>query len=136
MVEQRRRYGEEVSMKYCAHPSCPTMVIKGRCQFHEKAKDQERGTAQERGYDYLWANYSKNFRQEHPICGERADGSLDATYSRCVQRGITTPADVVDHTIPMSQGGSKWNPANHMSACFACNTWKAQTLEKESHAIR
>lgn len=118
-------------MKCCAHPGCPVLVRKGRCTTHSQQQDRARGTAQERGYDSLWANYSRNFRLEHPVCGEKADGSLDAVHSRCVQRGLTTPAECVDHTVPLSHGGSKWNPANHMSACQACNLWKANTLDKE-----
>lgn len=119
-------------MRYCAQPLCPNRVVNGRCPVHATQKDLTRGTAQQRGYDSAWAAYSKTFRQQHPICGERADGSLDAIHSRCVQQHRTTPAQCVDHTIPMSQGGSKWDSSNHMSACRDCNSWKANTLEKRT----
>jgi 5-methylcytosine-specific restriction endonuclease McrA len=89
-----------------------------------------------RGYDWPWAQYSRQFRQAHPVCGERADGTLDAIHSRCVQLGLTTPAECVDHTMPLSQGGSKWDPANHMAACQACNLWKANTLEQNMAMVR
>ncbi len=70
------------------------------------------------------------------MCGERADGSMDPIHSRCVQRGLTTPAQCVDHTLPMAQGGSKWDEANHMSACLECNTWKASTIELQARQSR
>lgn len=108
------------------------LVESGRCQKHTSAHEQRRGSAKERGYDHPWAEYSKRFRAEHPLCGERADGSFDAVHSRCVQQGLETPAQCVDHVVPMSQGGAKWDPSNHMSACLPCNTWKQATIERSS----
>jgi 5-methylcytosine-specific restriction protein A len=116
-------------MRPCAAPHCPVLVPKGRCTTHARQQDTQRGTAQQRGYDYAWSQYSKAFLSEHPICGERADGTTDRIHSRCVQQGKTTAAQCVDHTVPMSHGGDKWDEANHMAACFACNSWKAKTLD-------
>ena len=117
-------------MRYCAAPHCPVLVDNGRCHMHACSLDLMRGTATERGYDYAWSRYSKVFLSQHPICGERADGTMDRTNSRCVQQGRLTPAQCVDHTIPMVRGGDKWAPTNHMSACRACNAWKAATIER------
>jgi hypothetical protein len=118
-------------MRYCAHPSCPVLVPKGRCKEHARQADAgTRGTAQQRGYTSQWATYSKVFRTTHPVCGERADGSLDILHSRCLQEGRTTPSACVDHIIPLTQGGSMWDEGNHLALCVACNTWKAQTLER------
>lgn len=97
---------------------------------------EPRRSARERGYDYAWSQYSTLFRSQHPNCGERADGSMDTIHSRCAQQGIATAAQCVDHTIPMSQGGSKWDERNHMAACFACNTWKAETIERNQRGGR
>jgi 5-methylcytosine-specific restriction enzyme A len=118
-----------MSLKYCAHPNCSVLVPKGRCPQHERQQDVSRGTAQERGYTSRWNRFSHQFLRAHPVCGERADGSLDAVHSRCVQRGLTTPAQCVDHVRPKSQGGTD-DESNLMSACFACNTWKANTIER------
>lgn len=118
-------------MRYCAVPGCPNLVDKGRCAQHERQGDQgTRGTAHQRGYTSTWADYSKRFRQAHPVCGERSDGTYDVIHSRCQQLGLTVPAECVDHVIPLSQGGSMWDAANHLSLCLACNTWKANTLER------
>jgi 5-methylcytosine-specific restriction protein A len=118
--------------RFCSGaPTCPN--FQGECATHgtpAQRSDKARGTAQERGYDSRWATYSKRFRDAHPVCGMRADGSMDRVNSRCVQEGRTTPAECVDHVVPMSQGGSKWDAANHCSLCIPCNTWKASTLER------
>jgi 5-methylcytosine-specific restriction protein A len=113
-----------VTLRPCAAPLCPALVTKGRCPAHAKQQDRARGTAQQRGYDSRWASYSRQFRQEHPTCGERWDGVLDPTHSKCLQQGRMTPAECVDHIVPVSRGGSFWAPSNHQSLCVACNTAK------------
>lgn len=128
-------------MHYCTgSPTCNVLVQKGRCPAHTKQQvqqtDARRGSAQSRGYGSLWASFSRAFRTLHPICGERADGSLDARHSRCVQQGLTTRAECVDHTIPLSQGGQQYDEANLMSACLACNTWKANSRDGERGRAR
>ena len=111
-------------MRVCAHPTCSTLVHKGRCAVHARVLDRARGTAQARGYDAAWATYSKHFRAKYPICGMRTDGQLHAEHSRCVQEGRTTAAECVDHIQPMSRGGDKWSPLNHQSLCTRCNRVK------------
>jgi 5-methylcytosine-specific restriction protein A len=121
------------ALRHCSgSPTCPN--FQGQCATHgttAQRRDQARGTAQERGYDHAWADYSKRFRAAHPVCGQRADNSLDRVNSRCVQEGRTTPSECVDHNVPMSQGGSKWDEKNHTALCLACNTWKRNTLEQQ-----
>lgn len=111
-------------LRPCAHPLCSALVTKGRCPQHARVQDKARGTAQERGYDYAWSEYSKNFRARFPICGMRIDGELHSETSVCVQQGKTTAAQCVDHLVPMSKGGSKWDPNNHEAKCFRCNVIK------------
>jgi 5-methylcytosine-specific restriction endonuclease McrA len=117
-------------MRYCATPGCTAVVERGHCGEHARARDRARGTAQERQYTYQWATYSQVFRTLHPFCGERSDGSLDYVHSRCVQRGLETPTQCVDHIVPLSQGGSLWDTRNHLALCTACNIWKALTIER------
>lgn len=109
--------------RFCVgSPTCSNLgTYRGRCALHAKQYEQARGTAQQRGYDAIWARASKAFRAAHPICGERHDGTLDKIHSRCAAEGITTAAQCVDHILPMSQGGAKLDPTNLMSACHRCN---------------
>jgi 5-methylcytosine-specific restriction endonuclease McrA len=117
-------------MRFCAEPNCPERVEKGRCPTHTRARERTRGTPAQRGYGDGWPEYSVRFRATHPVCGMRAGGTLDARLSRCVQRGLTTPSACVDHIVPMSAGGSKWDETNHCALCLECNSWKAATLDR------
>jgi len=105
-------------------PRCPHFA--GQCPTHTAKTDRHvRGTAQERGYDYRWSQFSKAQLKQFPICGQlHATGELSARYSRCVQQGITTPAKCVDHIVPMSKGGSQYDTTNLESLCIACNSAK------------
>lgn len=104
-------------------PTCPH--FSGQCPTHvAKADRHVQGNAQARGYDYRWSQYSKRWLSQRPVCGMREDMSLDTAHSRCARDGRTTPAQCVDHTVPVSRGGSMYDPANHMSACIACNSAK------------
>jgi 5-methylcytosine-specific restriction enzyme A len=116
-------------LRPCAEPGCGSLVPKGRCPEHARTKDKARGTAQQRGYDYAWAQYSINWRQQHPMCGERMDGMIYTEHSECARENIVSPAEVVDHIVPMSRGGSKWDPANHQSLCRSCNTAKGDRCD-------
>jgi 5-methylcytosine-specific restriction endonuclease McrA len=121
-------------MKYCAEPHCPRLVHRGRCTVHRREQgrlqQQRRGTSHARGYDARWARYSKARLQRLPICGQREDGTFDATHSRCARDGRFMPAQCTDHVIPISQDGSMWDPQNHLSLCLSCNTWKHNTIER------
>lgn len=40
-----------MSKRVCAEPGCPTLTDTTRCPAHTRARDKQRGTKQERGYD-------------------------------------------------------------------------------------
>lgn len=44
--------GVGVTVRVCIEAGCPALTRKTRCHEHERAKDRERGTSGERGYDY------------------------------------------------------------------------------------
>lgn len=116
-----------MALRTCAQRGCPALVTSGRCQAHARQVDRQRGTARERGYGTAWDAYSVQFRRQHPICGERHDGTLDATHSRCLQSGRLTLAQCVDHIEPVSRGGVLMDPTNHQSLCVACHGYKTTT---------
>ena len=105
-------------------PTCPHFA--GQCPTHAKKADRHvQGTAQERGYDYAWSSFSKRRLEMFPICGQQhIDGSLKPTHSRCLRDGRTTPAQCVDHIVPVSKGGGMYDIANHQSLCIPCNSAK------------
>jgi len=116
-------------LRYCAMPGCGVLVERGYCPTHARQQDRQRGTAHERGYTAAWAARSKRFRQQHPICGERHDGTMDTVHSECAAAGLTTPAQCVDHIVSKANGGTD-DEENLMSACTRCNVAKRNRLER------
>lgn len=69
------------------------------------SKRQQRGSATERGYDHVWRRVSLRHRQLHPFC------------IWCRQVGRLEFAKLVDHKIPIVDGGAMFDPANRWGLC-------------------
>jgi 5-methylcytosine-specific restriction enzyme A len=109
----------------CAEPRCPNLVERGtsRCPDHARAYDLQRGSAKDRGYDSRWNRASRRFRHRWPLCGMKADGTLDTENSWCAAEGRTTLAQCVQHIQP-HQGPDDplfMRESNWLSSCFKCN---------------
>ena len=89
-----------------------------------RQREQRRGTRTARGYSNSWLRYSQDFRSRFPFCGQRADGRFSAEHSRCYREGRKILGDCVDHIVPLRDGGSVFDPSNHQTLCFRCNTAK------------
>ncbi|MBI3936718.1 MAG: HNH endonuclease [Betaproteobacteria bacterium] len=115
------------AMKHCAATGCSTLLPPGQthCPAHARAMDARRGTAQERGYGSRWAAYSRAWRRQHPLCGDRLDGP-SSEHSRCVADGRTTAATQVDHIRAVNGPADPlfWEPTNHQSLCRDCHSRK------------
>jgi len=61
---------------------------------------------------YKWRKLSKQLRKDNPLC------------LICLQKGITTPSQMVDHIQPISKGGSKWDLNNLRCLCHKCHNSK------------
>jgi len=85
-------------LKPCPAPGCPELVRKGRCSKHEAARhraiDEQRGSSSERGYDVHWQRIRAQFLRLHPLC------------IQCGEEGRVQAAAVVDHILPLSEGGT------------------------------
>ena len=94
--------------------------------------DRQRQTAHQRGYTTEWSTYSRLRLQQFPICGMQEDGTISGQYgSRCAAEGRTVPAQCTDHIVPLSRGGEMWSTSNHQSLCLACNTAKANSVDRQ-----
>jgi 5-methylcytosine-specific restriction protein A len=83
------------------------------CPAHARARDAQRGSAEDRGYTAQWSRYSRARLDAHPFC------------VRCGRI-----AEVTDHVVAARQApGRFWDPTNHQSLCGACNRRKAIALE-------
>jgi len=54
---------------------------------------------------YAWRKYRKIYLESHPVC------------VMCEAEGIVTPANVVDHIVPIRQGGDKFDEKNLQALC-------------------
>ena len=104
------------------------------CAKHEGeagARDRERGTAAERGYDARWRKYRRAFLASFPLCGMRSAEAdrriklLGIEWSECKRAGRVKAARVVDH-IELHRGDAAlfWDAGNHQALCEGCSNAK------------
>jgi len=104
---------------YCTYPGCKALVAKGRCPEHRtdwqqqrqrRQQDRDRGTRTQRGYDADWQALRLAHLADEPLC------------RFCRERGITKPAEVVDHIIPISERPDlRLVRSNLRSLCKTCH---------------
>ena len=95
----------------CALPTCTALATyAGRCAKHAAAKDHERGTPPERGYDATWRRFRASFLHEHPLCED------------CMEQGFyDTQATEVHHIRKLRDGGARLDPSNCKALCKSCH---------------
>ena len=94
----------------CRKPKDANCSICKRIPFEGISKDNYSFYASTR-----WRNYTKAYKRKHPLC------------VHCLAKGKTTPVDVIDHIIPILQGGDKWSSSNLQSLCHQCHNRKSAT---------
>jgi 5-methylcytosine-specific restriction protein A len=79
-----------------------------------KRHGDQRGTANERGYNYRWQVLSKQHLHRNPLCEE------------CKRRGVIKAATEVDHIKP-HRGDQQlfWDQSNWQSLCDGCHNEKS-----------
>lgn len=104
----------------CRHPGCPALVVDSPyCPAHQRganakrnrAIDEQRPSAAERGYDRTWQKIRLMQLRQHPLCVE------------CARQGLTVAATEVDHIRPLAQGGTHAFD-NLQSLCKPCHSRK------------
>lgn len=105
-------------LKRCSYPGCNKRVKSGRCEEHKREinqqRDKLRGSRRERGYTSVWDSYRLQYLKLHPLC------------VHCLEKGVYTPATIVDHIIPIDGGSDVlfWPDANHQALCHSCHNTK------------
>jgi 5-methylcytosine-specific restriction protein A len=76
---------------------------------------EQRGTANERGYNYAWQKARLAYLREHPLCRSCFGASPQ----------IIRAAEIVDHIVP-HRGDLVlfWDQANWQALCPACHNAK------------
>lgn len=73
---------------------------------------RRRGSAAQRGYDRQWRKVRDAFLARHPLC-------------ECGQG-----ASIVDHVVPINQGGRRLDESNLRSVCTACHAAMTGNLRR------
>jgi 5-methylcytosine-specific restriction enzyme A len=93
----------------CTQPGCRALVRgASRCPEHARKKEQERGTAAQRGYGSKWRTARLAYLKQHPLC------------VLCLPRPV--PASVVDHEKD-HKGDQRlfWDVSNWRALCAPCH---------------
>ena len=91
----------------------------GYCPTHQPLVHRDYGRAR-RGFDAevgfyqsrQWRLMRAAFLREHPVCGA------------CSERGGLIPARVVDHLVPVKDGGARYLTSNLQALCVSCHNRK------------
>jgi 5-methylcytosine-specific restriction enzyme A len=100
--------------KPCNRFPCPELQP---CKVHTKTlHDAQRGTANSRGYNYRWQQYTKHYLRKNPLC------------AMCQREGRVEAATLVDHIIPVQSADDPlfWDPKNHWGLSRRCHGIKTQ----------
>ena len=104
----------------CRYPGCAAVLTTpGYCDAHRAEIHRDYGRAR-RGFDSemgfyqstAWRAVRAAYLREHPTC------------VRCARRGRVVAAVVVDHVVPLKDGGARFDWANLQGLCIACHNAK------------
>ena len=103
----------------CAYPGCPELVDGTYCEKHKKKRDSEYNK-------YSRDEFSKFFYKSKEWIILRAEQlKLHPFCEECLKQGKVKRAKIVDHIIPIKQGGAKLDLANLQSLCWSCHSRKS-----------
>src|SRR3990172_8443180 len=100
----------------CTYPNCRALIPRkeSRCPLHpyeQRRAPDDRASARTRGYDHAWEKLRAWYLTRQPVCEMR--------YESCTQ-----VATMVDHIIPIADGGKRLDQDNLQSGCRSCHRVK------------
>ncbi|MDK8305659.1 HNH endonuclease signature motif containing protein [Corynebacterium imitans] len=100
----------------CSQPGCPELTDHRFCPAHARAEDEryrtyQRDPAINKRYDHRRRQIRNAYIQAHPLC------------EQCQTQGRVTPAQEVDHIVPLEDGGTH-DEANLQALCKPCHSSK------------
>jgi 5-methylcytosine-specific restriction endonuclease McrA len=124
----------------CAVFGCPNLEP---CPAHHPRAPGRRLTSHRLGYDHVWRRFREHFfielwRLRVPragLCGCRHPSAPATDDSICARRGRYSPAELVDHIVPISGPADprRLDLSNLQGLCQRCHNKKRQ---RESMELR
>ncbi len=103
-------------LRACLEPGCPHPAgRRGRCRAHERAYDQRRGTAAQRGYATA---AHQAWRRAVILRDQRC---ADCGIYLLDDRGEPLSSAHGDHVVPIAQGGARFDLRNGRARCERCH---------------
>ena len=105
--------------KPCRHPGCPELTNEVFCEKHKKESNRiynqyQRDELSRTFYRTpRWVETRKRKLQISPFCEE------------CRKNGTITTGRLVDHIIPIKQGGAPYDLDNLQTLCWSCHSRKS-----------
>lgn len=104
----------------CKYPRCPKMVEASAC-FCDEHKKYKRNTKENRDDFRPEAQTNKGFYHSYEWVKYRAAILKNRGVCHCGE-----PATMVDHIVPINEGGGKFDPFNVQPMCDSCHAKKRQ----------
>lgn len=84
-----------------------------------------------------WFSFREKFLHKHePLkCVYCGKGNLIIDGEECADGHGLGHLATIDHVVPVSKGGSRYDESNCVVACFKCNQKKKDTLISECSAV-
>ena len=98
----------------CSYPGCPKLTDGQYCEEHQKLV-----TAQYNKYGR--DNFSKSFyKSPEWLLIKKRQLERQPFCEECLKKGERVKATIVDHIVPIKQGGDKYNSSNLQSKRVIC----------------
>ena len=105
--------------KPCRHPGCPELTHDTFCDKHRREDNRiynqyKRDVLSKTFYKTSqWLKIRKTKLQQSPICEE------------CKKNGTIVVGKIVDHIVPIKQGGEPYDMDNLQTLCWSCHSRKS-----------
>ncbi len=118
---------------YCKDPMCSELTeTPPYCDEHRPAKTKHQPSKKSAEdtrirnkfyHSKKWRSFRKSILAKEPLCRE------------CSDRQFFFPATVVDHILPISEGGEPFDPKNMQPLCVSCHNRKSLRERKNKKDI-
>ena len=116
----------EAAKRPCRKPSCPALTHATYCDAHapeaRRQREQWKGSAASRGYDAAWQRVRlRILKRDNYLC------------IPCLKRGRITPAEAVDHIVPIRVAPDRrLDETNCQAIGVVCGCHHQKTMEDQA----